>query len=72
VAEYRHTGHAVTDLKYVTYAIDGTQYVALVAGQTNYHVTDWGRVYDLLIEEEGLTVDEPADVSAGIWVFALQ
>ena len=63
---------AVPSSTIVTYAIDGTHYVALVAGQSNYHVTDWGRVYDLLIEEEGLTVDEPADVSAGIWVFALQ
>jgi alcohol dehydrogenase (cytochrome c) len=63
---------AVPSSTIVTYAIDGRQYVALVVGQSNYHVNDWARVYDLLIEEEGLAVDEPAEGSAGIWVFALE
>jgi len=62
---------AVPSSTIVTYAIDGRQYVAVVVGQSNYHVTDWARVYDLLIEEQGLSVDEPTAGSAGIWVFAL-
>ena len=55
----------------VTYSVDGKQYVAVVVGQRNYHVTDWTRMYTLLAEKEGWTFDDSARQGAAIQVFSL-
>ena len=33
----------------VTYAVDDIQYLAIVVGQTGYHVNDWARMYDIVL-----------------------
>ena len=55
----------------ITYAIEGTQYVAIVAGQTGYHVNDWARMYGIFAEPEGMPVNDAPKGGAAIWVFSL-
>ncbi len=54
-----------------TYAVDGTQYLAVTVGQTGYHVNDWTRMYGLFAEQEGMPVNDSPKGGAAIWVFAL-
>ncbi len=56
----------------VTYAVDGTQYLAVAVGQTAYHVNDWTRMYGLFAEQEGMPVNDSPKGGAAIWVFSLQ
>ena len=55
----------------ITYAVDGVQYLAIVVGQTGYHVNDWARMYDLFAEPEGMPVNDAPKGGAAIWVYAL-
>tara|TARA_B100000519_G_C14050123_1_gene346990 strand:- start:163 stop:585 length:423 start_codon:yes stop_codon:yes gene_type:complete len=55
----------------ITYAVDGTQYVAIVAGQTGYHVNDWSRMFSIFAEPEGMPFNDSPKGGAAIWVFAL-
>ena len=55
----------------VTFAVDDTQYVAIVVGQTGYHVNDWARMYDIFAEPQGMPVNDSPKGGAAIWVFAL-
>jgi alcohol dehydrogenase (cytochrome c) len=55
----------------ITYGINGTQYVAIVAGQTGYHVNDWARMYDIFAEPEGMPVNDQPKGAAAVWVFSL-
>ncbi len=56
----------------ITYSIHDKQYVAVVVGMTNHHVTDLSRTYD----EFRSIPDQPSDDSpsggAAIWVFAVK
>ena len=56
----------------VSYAVQGTQYLAIVAGQTGYHVNDWQRMYDIFAEQEGMPVNDTPKGGAAIWVFRLR
>ena len=55
----------------ITYAVDGVQYLAIVVGQTGYHVNDWARMYDIFAEPEGMPVNDAPKGGAAIWVYAL-
>lgn len=55
----------------ITYAVDGVQYLAIVVGQTGYHVNDWSRMYDIFAEPEGMPINDSPKGGAAIWVFAL-
>ena len=55
----------------VTYSVDGTQYVAVVVGQTNNHVNDWSRVYSRFAPDAGMPVNDSPKGGAAIWVCAL-
>ena len=55
----------------ITYAVDGTQYVAIVSGQTGYHVNDWSRMFGIFAEPEGMPFNDSPKGGAAIWVFAL-
>lgn len=55
----------------VTYSVDGTQYVAVVVGQTNNHVNDWSRVYSRFAPDAGMPVNDSPKGGAAIWAFAL-
>ena len=56
----------------ITYEIEGIQYVAIVAGQTGYHVNDWARMYGIFAEPEGMPVNDAPKGGAAIWVYALE
>jgi len=56
----------------ITYEIEGIQYVAIVAGQTGYHVNDWTRMYGIFAEPEGMPVNDAPKGGAAIWVYALE
>ena len=56
----------------ITYAVDEIQYVAIVAGQTGYHVNDWSRMYSIFAEPEGMPVNDAPKGGAAIWVYALE
>ena len=56
----------------ITYEIEGVQYVAIVAGQTGYHVNDWARMYGIFAEPEGMPVNDAPKGGAAIWVYALE
>ena len=56
----------------ITYEIEGIQYVAIVAGQTGYHVNDWARMYGIFAEPEGMPVNAAPKGGAAIWVYALE
>jgi alcohol dehydrogenase (cytochrome c) len=55
----------------VTYAVEDIQYLAIVAGQTGYHVNDWARMYDIFAEPEGMPENNSPKGGAAIWVFTL-
>ena len=55
----------------ITYAVDEIQYIAIVAGQTGYHVNDWSRMYSIFAEPEGMPVNDAPKGGAAIWVYAL-
>ena len=55
----------------VTYGIGDTQYVAVVVGLRNNHVSDLSRTYNAFRERRGETDVEPPEGGAAIWVFAL-
>ena len=52
----------------VTYSIGGTQYIAVVVGLRNNHVSDLSRTYNAFRKRRGQTVDPPTG-GAAIWVF---
>ena len=54
----------------ITYAVDGTQYVAIVAEQTGYHDNDWSRMFSIFAEPEGMPFNNSPKRGAAIWVFA--
>ncbi|MBT73755.1 MAG: hypothetical protein CMQ15_17270 [Gammaproteobacteria bacterium] len=56
----------------VSYAVEGIQYLAIVVGQTGYHVNDWSRMYDIFAEQEGMPVNDSPKGGGAIWVFTLQ
>ena len=56
----------------ITYEIEGIQYVAIVAGQTGYHVNDWARMYGIFAEPEGMPVNDAPKGGDAIWVYALE
>jgi alcohol dehydrogenase (cytochrome c) len=56
----------------VTYSVNDKQYLALVVGQTGYHVNDWTRMYGYFAEDEGMPINESPKGGAAIWVFALE
>jgi alcohol dehydrogenase (cytochrome c) len=55
----------------VTYSIGATQYVAVVVGLRNNHVSDLSRTYNAFRKRRGATDSDPANGGAAIWVFAL-
>ena len=56
----------------ITYMVNEVQYVAVVAGQTGYHVNDWSRMYSIFAEPEGMPVNDAPKGGAAIWVYALE
>jgi alcohol dehydrogenase (cytochrome c) len=56
----------------ITYMANEVQYVAVVAGQTGYHVNDWSRMYSIFAEPEGMPVNDAPKGGAAIWVYALE
>ena len=56
----------------VTYAVGGTQYVAVVAGLRNNHVNDLLRTYSAFRKRRGETPPTATAGGAAVWVFALQ
>lgn len=54
-----------------TYSVNDKQYIALVVGQTGYHVNDWTRMYGYFAEDEGMPINDSPKGGAAIWVFAL-
>jgi alcohol dehydrogenase (cytochrome c) len=52
----------------VTYSIGGAQYVAVVVGLRNNHVSDLSRTYNAFRKRRGLT-DVEASGGAALWVF---
>jgi alcohol dehydrogenase (cytochrome c) len=56
----------------ITYMVNAVQYVAVVAGQTGYHVNDWSRMYSIFAEPEGMPVNDAPKGGAAIWVYALE
>ena len=55
----------------MTYGIGDTQYVAVVVGLRNNHVSDLSRTYNAFRARRGETDVEPPEGGAAIWVFAL-
>ena len=55
----------------VTYSIGETQYVAVVVGLRNNHVSDLSRTYNAFRTRRGETDVDPPQGGAAIWVFAL-
>ena len=55
----------------VTYSIGTTQYVAVVVGLRNNHVSDLSRRYIAFRKNRGETNIDPPTGGAAIWVFAL-
>lgn len=55
----------------VSYSAGGKQYVAVVVGQTNYHVNGWSRTYHRFAEELNMPVNDSPKGGASIWAFAL-
>lgn len=54
----------------VTYAVGGTQYVAVVTGMKNFHINDLARRYQMFRQARGTTVETPKGEPAVV-VFAL-
>ncbi|MEE2775281.1 MAG: PQQ-binding-like beta-propeller repeat protein [Acidobacteriota bacterium] len=55
----------------VTYGIGGTQYLLVVVGLRNNHVSDLSRTYNAFRTRRGETGVEPPHGGASIWAFAL-
>ena len=55
----------------VSYSVEGKQYVAVVVGQTNYHVNGWSRTYHRFAEQLDMPVNDTPKGGAAIWAFAL-
>jgi len=55
----------------VTYGIGKTQYIAVVVGLRNNHVSDLSRTYNAFRKNRGETDINPPTGGAAIWVFAL-
>ena len=54
----------------VTYAVGGTQYVAVVTGMRNFHINDLARRYQLFRQARGDKI-EPPEADPAVVVFAL-
>ncbi len=56
----------------ITYSIQDKQYIAVVVGMTNHHVTDLSRTYDEFRSVPDQSGDDTPQGGAAIWVFAVQ
>ncbi len=54
----------------VTYSVDGTQYVAVVVGLSNFHVRDLARTYRAFVAGKEEPESDPPGGGAAIWAFA--
>jgi hypothetical protein len=54
----------------VTYSVGRTQYVAVVVGLRNNHVSDLSRTYNTFRKNRGIPIEAPSG-GAAVWVFAL-
>ena len=55
----------------VSYSVDGRQYVAVVAGMSNYNVRDLNGLYNRFAPELDMPVNDAPKGGAAVWVFAL-
>lgn len=55
----------------ITYAADDKQFVSVVVGQENRHVSDLGNAYDQVLAQSGQASHRTPGGGAAIWTFAL-